>query len=74
MFSVTVKKDNPHSITERTVPELIPVLGSQHIGDVSHEPASRLPLLSVKPTVTLATLLPVSLLDEQRHDWCEQFA
>ena len=50
------KKGNPYSITERTVPELIPVLGSQPAGDVSHKPDGRLPLLSVRPAVTLATL------------------
>ena len=41
---------------EYMVPELIPVLGSQPAGDVSHKPGSRLPLLSARPTVTLATL------------------
>ena len=35
---------------------LIPVLGSQPAGDVSHKPGSRLPLLSARPAVTLATL------------------
>jgi len=29
-------KVSPYSITERRVPELIPVLGSQPAGDVSH--------------------------------------
>ena len=43
-------------ITERSVPELIPVLGSQPAGDVSHKPDSRLPLLSARPAVTPATL------------------
>jgi len=38
------------------VPELVPVLGSQPAGDVSHKPDGRLPLLSTRPTVTLATL------------------
>jgi len=47
---------SPYSITERRVPELIPVLGSQIAGDVSHKPDSRLPLLSARPTVTLAIL------------------
>ena len=64
-------------ITERRVPELIPVLGSQPAGDVSHKPGGRLPLLFARPAVTPATLkrlLPVSLLGEQRHDGCEQFA
>jgi len=39
-------KGIPHSITERRVPELIPVLGSQPAVDVSHKPGGRLPLLS----------------------------
>jgi len=43
---------NPYSITERRVPELIAVLGSQPAGDVSHKPGGRLPLLQY----TLATL------------------
>jgi len=38
------------------VPERIPVLGSQLGRDVSHKPGGRLPLLSARPTVTLATL------------------
>jgi len=49
-------KGSPYSITERTVPELIPVLGSQPACDVSHKPGGRLPLLSAGPAVTLATL------------------
>ena len=49
-------KGSPYSITERRVPELIPVLGSQPAGDVSHIPGGRLPLLSAKPAVTIATL------------------
>ena len=62
---------------EHMVPELIPVLGSQPAGDVSHKTGGRPPLLSARPAVTLATLkrlLPISLLSEQRHDGCEQFA
>jgi len=51
-----VKKASPYSTTERRVPELIPVLGSQPAGDVSHKPGGRLPLLSARPAVTLATL------------------
>jgi len=39
-------------ITERRVPELIPVLGSQPAGEVSHKPGGRLPLLSARPAVT----------------------
>ena len=42
------KKDSPYSITERRVSELILVLGSQPVGDVSHKPA--------RPAVTPATL------------------
>ena len=38
------------------VSELIPVLGSQPAGDVSHKPGGRLPLLSAGPAVTLTTL------------------
>ena len=49
-------KGSPYSITERRVPEMIPVLGSQHAGDMSHKPGGRLPLLSVRPAVTPATL------------------
>jgi len=37
------------------LPELIPVLGSQPAGDVSHEPGGRLPLLSARPAVTPVT-------------------
>ena len=49
-------KGSPYSITERRVPELIPVLGSQPAGDVNHKPGGRLPLLSTRPAVTPATL------------------
>ena len=45
---------SPHSITERRVPELIPVLGSQSAGDMSHKPGGRLLLLSARPAVTHA--------------------
>ena len=51
-----LKKCSPHSISERRVPELIPVLGSQPAGDVSHKRGSRLSLLSARPAVTLTTL------------------
>jgi len=44
-----------YSITECRLPELIPVLGSQPASDVSHKRGGRLPLLSARPTVTLAT-------------------
>jgi len=49
-------KSSPYSTAERRVPELIPVLGSQPARDVSHKPGGRLPLLSARPAVTLATL------------------
>ena len=49
-------KGSSYSITERRVPELIPVLGSQPAGDLSHKPGGRLPLLSARPAVTLATV------------------
>ena len=49
-------KGSPYSITERRVPELIPVLGSQPAGDVSHKPDGRLPLLSARPVVTPTSL------------------
>ena len=55
-------KGNPYSITERRVPELIPVLGSQPAGDVSHKPGGRLPLLSARPAVTPATLKRVATI------------
>jgi len=60
-------KVSPYSITERKVPELIQVLGSQPAGDVSHKPGGRQPLLSAGLAVTLQPLrglLPVSL-----HAW-----
>jgi len=49
-------KGSPYSITERRVPELIPVLGSQPVGDVGHKPDGRLPLLSARPVVTPTSL------------------
>jgi len=47
-------KGSPYSITER--PGLIPVIGSQPAGGVSHQPDGRLSLLSARPAVTPATL------------------
>ena len=55
-MGVTDKKGSPYSITERRLPELIPVLGSQPADDVSHKPGGRLPLLSARSAVTPATL------------------
>ena len=40
---------SPYWITERRVPERIPVLGSQPAGYVSHKPDGRLQLLSARP-------------------------
>ena len=57
LWPIQVKgKGSPYSIIERRVQELIPVLGSQPAGDVSHTPGGRLPLLSARPAVTPATL------------------
>ena len=56
LYTWTTKKGSPYSITERRVPELITVLGSQPAGDVNHKPDGRLPLLSARPAVTPATL------------------
>jgi len=71
------KKGSPYSITERRVPELILVLGSQPAFNVSHEPGGRLPLLLPglqSPSQPLRGLLPILRLGEQRHNGCEQFA
>jgi len=69
-------KGNPYSIVKHRIPELILVLGSQPAGYLSHIPGGRLSLLSARPAFTLALkwLLPISLLGEQRHNGCEQFA
>jgi len=48
-------KGSPYSITERRVPEVIPVLGRQPAGDVSHKPGGRMPILSARPALTPAT-------------------
>jgi len=50
-------KGSPYSITKRWVPVLIPVLGSQPAGDVSHKRGVMLPLLSAMPAVTPTTLM-----------------
>jgi len=47
-----MKKISPYSVAERRVPELILVPGSQPAGDCR----CRVPLLSARPAVTLATL------------------
>jgi len=57
-YSAYVKKGKGslYSITKHRVPKLIPVLGSWPACDMSHKPGGRLPLLSTRPAVTLATL------------------
>jgi len=68
-------KGSPYSITERRVPELIPVLGSQPAGDVSHKLGGRLPLLPPGPQLPLQPLRGLLLISVLReHDGCEQFA
>ena len=71
-------KASPYSITERRVPELIPVLDSQPAGGVSHEPGGSAAITFRQalqlPPRPLRGLLPVLLLGEQRHGGCEQFA
>jgi len=49
-------KGSLYSTAQRRVPEQIPVLGSQPAGHVSHKPGGRLPLLSARPAIILATL------------------
>ena len=74
---INVKNGSPYSITERWVPELIPVLGSQPAGDVSHNPAvgcHYFPTGLQLPLQPFRGLLQILLLGEQRHDGCEQFA
>ena len=66
-----------YSITERRVPELIPVLGSQPAGDVSNKPGvgcHYFPPGLQLPSQPLRGLLRISLLGEHWHDGCEQFA
>ena len=72
-------KGSLYSITECRVPELILVLGRWPAGDVSHKPGGRLgchyfPTGLQLPSQHLTGLPPISLLGEQRHDGCEQFA
>ena len=55
-YNILISKGSPYSITERKVPELIPVLGSQPAGDMSHKPGGRLPLRFARPADTPATL------------------
>jgi len=55
-FKCCEKRHHTYSTAERRVPKLIPVLGSEPAGDVSHKPDGRLPLLPAVPAVTLATI------------------
>jgi len=75
--NVTKCKGSPYSITERRVPELIPVLGSQPAGDRVTNPAVGChyfpPGLQLPPQ-PLRGFIPISLLVEQRKDGWEQFA
>ena len=56
VFANKKGKGGPYSITECRVPELIPVLGSEPAGNVSHKPGGRLPSLSARRAVTPATI------------------
>ena len=56
MKRLKIGKGSPYSITERRVPQLIPVLGSQPTGEVSHKPDCSLPSLSARRAVTPVTL------------------
>jgi len=70
-------KGSPYSFTKRRVPELIPVLGSQLAGDVSHKASGRLQLLFARPAVTVTAVKRAATsfaAGEQRHDGCERFA
>jgi len=48
-------KGSPYSITERRVPELIPVLSSKPAGDVNHKPDGRLPVVTPATVKRAAT-------------------
>ena len=50
---------SPYSITERKVPELISVLGSQPAGDESHKPGGRLSFFSARPVCNRTLLVPL---------------
>ena len=72
-FGIIKGKGSPYSITERRVPELIPVLGSQPAGDMMVGCRYFPPGLQL-PSQPLRGLLPILLLGEQRHNGCEQIA
>ena len=56
LIAETKKKHSAFTTETKKVPKMIPVLGSQPAGDVSHKPDGRLPLLSARPAVAPATL------------------
>ena len=70
------KKGSPYSITERRVPELIPVLGDQPAGGVINLAVGchYFPPGLQLPSQPLRGLLPILLLGEQRGNGCEQIA
>jgi len=68
--ALEIKTCRPYSITERRVPGLIPVLGSQPASDVTHNCNYFPPGLQLPPQ-PLRGLLPISLLGEQGNDGCE---
>ena len=63
--NVTLSLVVPYSKNEHSVPELIPVLGSQNAGDRSHKPGGRQPLLSTRPAVTSTAAVHHHPLDDQ---------
>jgi len=60
LYATSNGKGSQYPNTERRLPELIPVISSQPAGNVSHKPGGRLPLLSARPAVSLATLKRVA--------------
>jgi len=59
--SLSDSKGSPYSTTERSVPELIPVLGSQPADDVSHKPDGRLSLLSTSDSTEFIGAIQINL-------------
>jgi len=51
---ISLQTDNHASTPPLRVPQLIPNLGSQPAGNVSHKPGGTLQLLSARPALTLA--------------------
>ena len=71
-------KQKKIKVAHTRLPQLIPVLGSQPAGDVSHKPGGigchYFPSGPQLPPQPLIGLVPISLLGEQRHDGCDEFA